>query len=198
MIYLASKSPRRRDLLRQIGVKFQLLVMRETGSRGADVDETPRPGEAPGDYVERLACVKAEIALRIVALRGLPGKPVLAADTTVTVGGDILGKPADDAEAESMLAQLSGRTHQVLTGVAAGRGDRILHRVSVSTVEFKRLSDAEIRAYVRTGEPRDKAGAYAIQGRAALFVRALSGSYSGIVGLPLFETGEMLRELGGL
>jgi septum formation protein len=193
-IYLASRSPRRRELLKQIGVSFELLLLREDLRRGADVDETPLPGEAPRDYVERVARTKAEVAWRQVVSRALPPHPVLAADTTVILDGEILGKPADTQHAMAMLARLSGRTHEVATAVAVARRDRVEHRLSVSTVEFRRLEDFEIRRYATTGEPLGKAGAYAIQGRAAVFAASVTGSYTGIVGLPLYETAELLAK----
>lgn len=195
-IYLASRSPRRRELLKQIGVGYELLLLREDPARGADVDETPLPGEAPRDYVLRITRAKAEVSWLRLQQRKLPRMPVLAADTAVVLDERILGKPADSEAAAEMLRALSGREHQVLTAVALAFEQRLAIRLSLSTVGFRNLSDDEIRRYILTGEPRDKAGAYAIQGRAAGFVASLSGSYSGVMGLPLFETSELLTEFG--
>jgi septum formation protein len=191
-IYLASRSPRRRELLKQIGVPFELLLLREDLRRGADVDETPLPEESPGVYVLRVAGVKANMAVRQIALRGLPQKPALAADTTVVFDGAVLGKPEDAEHAARILRALSGREHQVLTAVAVALRDRVETQISVSSVWFRELSDADIRRYCATGEPLDKAGAYGIQGRAGAFVTRIAGSYSGIMGLPLAETAELL------
>ncbi len=195
-IYLASKSPRRRELLRQIGVDFELLMLRNDTPRGPDVSEDVRPNEAPADYVARVARDKAAFAWNMVQTRRLPLRPVLAADTTVTIDGEILGKPATNAEAVQMLERLSGRTHQVLTSVAVHFTDMAEQVTQVSDVRFARLSPASIRAYCATPEPYDKAGGYGIQGLAALFVEHIDGSHSGIVGLPLFETARLLRLAG--
>jgi len=195
-IYLASRSPRRRELLKQAGIAFDLLLIRTDLRRGVDVDEAPLAGESPVAYVTRIVSAKAEAGWRHVLMRRLPAGPVLAADTTVVLEGEIVGKPDDAEHAQTILRRLSGRTHQVLTAVAVGRGEQLETALSTSTVEFRELDDAEIRRYVATGEPLDKAGAYAIQGRAAVFVRAISGSYSGIMGLPLYETAELLRRCG--
>ncbi len=195
-IYLASRSPRRRELLKQIGVSYEMLLLREDMARGADVDETPLPGEAPFDYVQRIAQAKAATGWLRVEQRRLPHLPVLAADTAVTVGGRIMGKPADGQAAIEMLGALSGREHEVLSAVALAFEDRLTMRLSVSKVGFKTLSAEQIRRYVLTGEPLDKAGAYAIQGKAAAFVASLSGSYSGVMGLPLSETAELLADFG--
>lgn len=179
---LASASPRRLELLRQVGIEPEV--------RPVDIDETPHIGEAAGEYVERLALAKARAAARNDV------RPVLGSDTAVVVDGDILGKPKDGADAAAMLRRLAGRTHTVMTAVAVVHGD-VEKVITVSSeVEFAPLSEAEIQAYWETGEPADKAGAYGIQGRAAAFVRRVNGSYSGVVGLPLFETMEMLKELG--
>jgi septum formation protein len=193
-IYLASRSPRRRELLTQLGVAFEELLTHEL--HGADVDETPHAGEAPPAYVLRVARAKAELGWRQVVSRGLAPLPVLAADTTVVLDGEILGKPDDDKHARQMLRRLSAHIHSVLTAVAVAQGDRRETALSASTVEFRNLDDAEIRAYVASGEPLDKAGAYAIQGKAAVFVRTLAGSYSGIMGLPLIETADLLWRFG--
>ena len=193
-IYLASRSPRRRELLTQLGVIFEELLTQER--HGADVDETPHAGEAPREYVLRVARAKAELGWQQVASRGLTALPVLSADTTVVCGGEILGKPDDPAHAQRMLQRLSAQPHEVFTAIAVARNGRRETALSTSTVEFRRLEDAEIRAYVASGEPLDKAGAYAIQGGAAVFVRKLAGSYSGIMGLPLIETADLLWRFG--
>jgi septum formation protein len=193
-IYLASRSPRRRDLLKQIGVPFELLLLREDLRRGVDVDETPLAEESPGVYVLRVASAKAAMAVRQIAYRGLPQKPVLSADTTVVFDGQIVGKPEDAEHAARILRTLSGREHQVLTAVAIALREQIEAQISVSSVSFRELTDTDIRRYVTTGEPLDRAGAYAIQGRAGAFVTRISGSYSGIMGLPLAETVELLQK----
>jgi septum formation protein len=195
-VYLASRSLRRRDLLKQIGVSFELLLLREAPGRAPDFDEAQLPVEPPLAYVERVARHKAQVGWRRLTQRRLLRHPVLAADTTVALAGEILGKPADRDEAIAFLRRLSGRVHQVHTAVAVCHEERLEVAVSSSEVEFGELSEPEVRHYVATGEPVDKAGAYAIQGRAALFVRALRGSYSGVVGLPLFETGRLLASFG--
>jgi len=181
LLVLASRSPRRRELLWQIGVPHQVAA--------ADIDEQPLPGETPADCVQRLALAKA----RTVAPAGLP---VLGADTAVVLDGQMLGKPADRAEGVAMLRRLSGRTHRVLTAVALvdGPGSRLA--VSASEVEFRVLAEAECQRYWDSGEPRDKAGGYAIQGLGAVFISALRGSYSGVMGLPLFETAALLAAAG--
>lgn len=196
-IYLASKSPRRRDLLRQIGVQFDVLTFRG-GERGedADVDETPVDGEDVARYVERLALTKAEAGVRRILWRKLPRQPVLAADTTLEVDGEIVGKPRDADDARAILQCLSGRKHRVLTAVAISDGTRTRCRVSSSEVSFRALTEDDIRRYIVSGEPMDKAGAYGIQGRAAMFVEEIRGSYSGIMGLPLFETAQLLEVFG--
>jgi septum formation protein len=193
-IYLASRSPRRRDLLKQIGVPFELLLLREDLRRGVDVDETPMADESAGVYVLRIARLKAEMAVRQIAYRNLPQKPVLAADTTVVFDGEIIGKPDDAEHAARMLRTLSGREHQVLTAVAVALREQTETQISVSSVWFRELSDADVRRYCASGEPLDKAGAYAIQGRAGAFVTRITGSYSGIMGLPLAETVELLQK----
>ena len=195
-IYLASRSPRRRELLKQIGIGFELLLFREDSKRGVDLDERPLEHESAGEYVIRVARAKADMAWQRVADRRLFRRPVLAADTTVALGNDIFGKPADRDEAAEMLNRLAGRTHQVLTAVAVCREDILHTALSVSEVEFKPLSEQEIRHYVASGEPLDKAGAYAVQGRAAAFIQRLAGSYSGVMGLPLYETAELLHKFG--
>jgi septum formation protein len=197
MIYLASRSPRRRELLAQIGVKFEPLLFREGPRQDADTDEAVRPGEQPDAYVRRVTQLKSEAAWqRVVMRRGLQRKPVLAADTTVAIAGEILGKPNDRADAERMLKTLSGTQHRVLTAVALQFESRFEVAVSESLVTFTPLDAERIAAYVQSGEPFDKAGAYAIQGRAAAFVERLEGSYTGVMGLPLFETANLLRKFG--
>ena len=194
-IYLASRSLRRRELLSQIGVRFHLLLFRARPGEDAEVDESPLAAEEPGAYVERTARAKAEAGWRRLLQRNLPLAPVLAADTTVALEGRIFGKPADRGEAAEMLAALSGRAHEVLTAAALKQGDWLESAVSRSEVRLKKLSEEEIRQYVATGECDDKAGAYAIQGRAARFVIELRGSYSGVMGLPLYETSQLLERL---
>jgi septum formation protein len=195
-IYLASRSPRRRDLLKQVGVPFELLLLREDLRRGVDVDETPLADESAGVYVLRIAKAKAEMAVRQIAYRNLPQRPVLAADTTVVFDGEIIGKPEDAEHAGRMLRALSGREHQVLTAVAVALREQIETQISVSSVWFRELTDVEVRRYCASGEPLDKAGAYGIQGRAGAFVTRIAGSYSGIMGLPLAETVELLQRFG--
>lgn len=194
-LYLASHSPRRLELLRQIGLQPTVLPLRRNPPR-VDVDETPLPGEAAPDYVQRLACSKACIAARIREGRRLPDWPVLAADTCVVQDGLILGKPRDRAEAADMLRRYSGRTHQVHTAVAIAYHGRLEVAVSLSAVRFCTLSEQDIAAYVASPEPYDKAGGYGIQGLAAKFVEQLEGSYSGVMGLPLHETARLLKALG--
>lgn len=195
-IYLASKSPRRRELLRQIGVDFSLLLLREQTPRGPDVSEEVELGELPQDYVARVTREKASIGYKIMHARKLPSMPVLAADTTVTIDGKILGKPANESEATAMLRVLSGRTHQVLTAIAVQHHEQLWQTIQISEVSFASLSDGMIERYCATGEPYDKAGGYGIQGMAAVFIEHISGSYSGIMGLPLFETAQILRRAG--
>ncbi|MDO9188893.1 MAG: Maf family protein [Sulfurimicrobium sp.] len=194
-IYLASASPRRRELLKQIGVRFEVLLLRTQPAR-AEVDETPILGEAPRDYVVRLARAKAEAGSMACRSRHLPAYPVLAADTTVTLDGAIIGKPANRAEAEATLARLAGRRHEVLSAVAIAFDGRLEVKLSASCVEFAPLDASAIKRYVASGESHDKAGAYAIQGRAAAFVTRLEGSYSGVMGLPLSETSQLLQKFG--
>lgn len=184
-LLLASQSPRRRELLQQIGVSCQVAP--------ADIDETPRPGESPAEYVLRMACEKAETGWRQA---GSPDTTaVLAADTSVVCDQRILGKPGSQREAVEMLQLLSGRSHKVLSAVAL-RWQGLHSRLSVSKVIFRRISMSEADAYWRSGEPADKAGGYAIQGLGALFIERLEGSYSGVMGLPLFETAQLLQLSG--
>jgi len=195
-IYLASRSPRRRELLTQIGVHFQTMLFRDHERADTEVDESPLPGETAEVYVERVARSKAEYGGNLWRNRHLPPKPVLSADTTLEFEGEIIGKPRDAADASAILTRLSGQTHRVLTGVALSFEGRTEYAVSISEVRFRTLEADEIRHYVQSGEPMDKAGAYGIQGRAGLFVEHLSGSYTGVMGLPLCETGMLLRRFG--
>jgi septum formation protein len=197
-IYLASRSPRRRELLRQLGVGFEVLSLRERQGRDIDVDETPLPGEAPDAYVLRVATAKADTGWRRLMERRLPKVthlPVLAADTTVCLGTQILGKPANRDDAGRMLRALSGNEHHVLTAVAVRFGGRLETALSDTLVRFMPLAEQDIAAYVATDEPLDKAGAYAIQGRAAAFAEHLQGSYTGVMGLPLHETAMLLARI---
>ena len=197
MIYLASRSPRRRDLLAQIGVKFEPLLFREGPRQDVETDEAVRPDEQADEYVRRVARLKCESAWqRVVMRRGLRRMPVLAADTTVALAGVILGKPADRHDAERMLRLLAGTQHRVLTAVAVQMETRFEMAVSESLVTFSALDDARVAAYVQSGEPFDKAGGYGIQGRAGAFVERLEGSYTGVMGLPLYETSNLLRMFG--
>ena len=219
-VYLASQSPRRRQLLEQLGVAHELLLPGD--DEDTEALEEPLPGEAPTRYVRRVTGLKLDAALARLARRGLPPAPVLCSDTTVALGRTLYGKPADDRDAARMLGELAGRTHRVLTAVAIGRlpggraagrtgsadkadrasvsaptsGPLRLEALSESRVTFEPLSRAQIARYVASGEPRGKAGAYAIQGRAAMHVTAIQGSYSGIMGLPLHETAGLLRRYG--
>jgi len=186
LLYLASQSPRRRQLLEQIGVRFDTVDV--------DVPELRAPGEQPRDYVSRVAREKAGAGL--LELAGVAGAIVLGADTEVVLGDEVFGKPADSADAVTMLRRLSGREHQVITVVWCVSAGREECAVSQSTVEFGVLSEVDIAAYVASGEPMGRAGAYAIQGRAAAFIARICGSYSSVMGLPLFETAQLLRRLG--
>ncbi len=195
-VHLASRSPRRRELLTQIGVAFDTIILRDSPRAEPGLDETPLPGEDPIAYVERVARSKAEHGCRIVQWRRLRAQPVLAADTTLELAGELIGKPIDAADAQAILQRLSGKTHRVLTAVAVGFESRIELALSISEVRFRTLDEQEIRHYVASGEPMDKAGGYGIQGRAAMFVEHLAGSYSGVMGLPLCETARLLKRYG--
>lgn len=195
-IYLASQSPRRRELLKQIGVHYEVLLMRSDPRRNVLVDETPLEGEAPVDYVLRVCREKALAGWKTLALRNLPLHPVLAADTTVTLGGKIIGKPDDNEHAAEILRTLSGTNHQVLTAVAIAFDERVELRLSVSEITFDVLSEERVRRYLLTNEAHDKAGAYGIQGYAGVFVKHIEGSYTGVMGLPLYETAELLKLFG--
>jgi septum formation protein len=192
LVYLASQSPRRRTLLEQIGVPCRVMPV--------DIPELPQPGEAPALYVERLALEKARTCRERLAASGesddgLRSATILGADTSVVVDNEVLGKPRDRADGLAMLRRLSGRDHEVLTGVAVIRGAAVHCALSVSRVRFAPLSDAAIAAYWDTGEPADKAGAYAVQGFGAAFIERIEGSYSGVMGLPLFEVANLLARV---
>ncbi|HSI94972.1 MAG: nucleoside triphosphate pyrophosphatase [Methylophilaceae bacterium] len=187
-IYLASRSPRRGELLGQIGIGFDVLP--------SDVDESVLAEEAPEHYVLRLAKEKASVCVQRLAEQGLPLRPVLAADTTVCIDGMILGKPESDADAAAMLRRMSDRWHVVHTAVAVADKDRVEVALSSTQVELAPLSDADIEAYIASGEPRDKAGSYGIQGLAGTFIRRIEGSYSGVMGLPIYETAQLLKQFG--
>ena len=196
IIYLASKSPRRRELLKQIGVQYELLIIRDQPPARLDIDETALPNELPRSYVERIVKLKADAAVRIMRVRRLPVRPILTADTTVALGDEIFGKPANADEARAMLGKLSGQTHHVLTAVAVSFDFDTHQLLSTSYVTFATLSETDIKRYIDSGESKDKAGAYAIQGIAAKFISKISGSYSGVMGLPLHETTQLLRKAG--
>lgn len=193
-IYLASQSPRRRDLLAQWGVRTELLL--PDPDEDVEALEQVLPGESPTRYVRRVTALKLDAACARLRRRGGPGGVVLCADTTVALGGQILGKPTSKADARRMLAALANRTHQVLTAVAVARGDQVWTGLSRSRVTFGPWCAADIARYVETGEPMGKAGAYGIQGLAGLWVERLSGSYTGIMGLPAYETAQLLRAAG--
>jgi len=190
-LYLASASPRRHEILLRMGVAHTVLDVPSPPGE----DEPRLAGEHPADYVRRTAREKALRAVAWVGEQGLPPQPILAADTTVFLGDDILGKPADAADAQHMLKRLSGTAHNVHTAVVLAWEGQLDEKVSMTEVRMKPLSDAEIAAYCATGEPMGKAGAYGIQGHAALFIEHISGSYSGVMGLPVFETGLLLQRL---
>ena len=193
-IYLASQSPRRRQLLEQLGVRHELLLP----DAGEDTEglEAVLPGEPPARYVQRVTGLKLDAALARLERRGLPAAPVLCSDTTVALGRTVYGKPQDAQDAGRMLRELSGKTHRVLTAVAIQQGRKRRQALCESRVTFARMTPAQIRAYVATGEPLGKAGAYAVQGRAAAHISHISGSYSGIMGLPMHETALLLRAFG--
>lgn len=193
-IYLASQSPRRSQLLEQLGVAHRVLL--PDADEDSEALEVMLPGEAPRAYVQRVTALKLRAAVTRLQRLGLPDAPVLCADTTVALGEVILGKPADAQDAQRMLGQLSGHTHQVFTAVALGWGGRVVQACSASDVVFAALAAEAIARYAESGEPMGKAGAYAVQGRAAAFIARIEGSYSGIMGLPLFETAQLLRTMG--
>jgi septum formation protein len=193
-IYLASQSPRRRQLLEQLGVRHELLL--PDAGEDSEALEAVQPGEAPAAYVQRVTGLKLDAALERLRRRGLPPAPVLCSDTTVALGRTIYGKPQDGDDAARMLRALSGHTHRVLTAVAVQSGRQRRQALSDSRVRFAPMTPGQIRAYVASGEPLGKAGAYAVQGRAAAHIERIAGSYSGIMGLPLYETAGLLRECG--
>jgi len=193
-VYLASQSPRRRQLLEQLGVQYELLL--PDAGEEAEALEAVMPAEAPVPYVKRVTQLKLDAALQRLQGRGLPAAPVLCSDTTVALGRVIYGKPQDERDAARMLRELSGRTHRVLTAVALQSGRKRREVLSESRVTFAALTPAQIQRYVASGEPLGKAGAYAVQGRAAAFISHISGSYSGIMGLPMHETAQLLRAFG--
>lgn len=193
-VYLASQSPRRRQLLEQLGVAYELLL--PAADEDAEALEAMLPHEAPLTYVQRVTQLKLDAALQRLRDRDLPPAPILCSDTTVALGRAILGKPANAGDAERILSTLSGKTHRVLTAVALGTAEVRRQAVSISRVTFAPMTPEQIRAYVATGEPMGKAGAYAVQGRAAAYISGLSGSYSGIMGLSMFETAQLLKAFG--
>ena len=199
-VYLASQSPRRAQLLTQLGVRHELLLA--DSSEDAEALEAVKPNEAPAAYVKRVTALKLDAAVARMVRRGLQNAPVLCSDTTVALGREIYGKPRSTRDAQRMLTALSGQTHRVLTAVAVqanGKEGAVGARHAaccVSQVQFEAMTPAQIKAYVATGEPLGKAGAYAVQGRAALHITRISGSYSGIMGLPLYETAQLLRAAG--
>ncbi len=187
-IYLASRSPRRAELLQQMGVLFTVVP--------ADIDETPHAMEQSDAYVKRLAIEKAQAGYALVLQKAWFEMPVLAADTTVSIDGEILGKPQDDEDAYRMLSLMSGRWHEVHTGIAVAQAGHLAMEISSTMVQMDDLSDAVIRAYIATGEPKDKAGAYGIQGIAGSLIKRIEGSYSGVMGLPVYETAKLLKHAG--
>jgi septum formation protein len=192
-IYLASQSPRRAQLVEMLGVSFELLVA--DASEDAESLEAVLKNEAPSTYVQRVTGLKLDAAVSRMKQRGLPARPVLCSDTTVALGRTIYGKPENEADAVRMLSALSGKTHRVLTAVAMQSGKKRVQALSISKVTFAEMTQKQIKAYVASGEPMGKAGAYAIQGRAAAYVSHISGSYSGIMGLPMHETAQLLQQL---
>lgn len=192
-VYLASQSPRRRQLLEQIGVRYELLL--PSPAEDSEALEMVKPGEAPLTYVKRVTQLKLEAAVDRMKQRGLPQAPILCADTTVALGREILGKPQDDKDALRILKMLSGQTHRVLTAVAVASNRKRAICVSVSQVTFASMKLADIKSYIASGEPMGKAGAYGVQGLAATHISEIKGSYSGIMGLPLFETAQLLKQI---
>ena len=193
-IYLASQSPRRRQLLEQLGVRHELLLA--DADEDAESLEAVLPGESPSAYVQRVTALKLDAALARLKRRSLPAAPILCSDTTVALGRTIYGKPADAADARRMLDELAGQTHRVLTAIALGTARRRRQALNVSRVTFAPMTHQQIAAYVASGEPMGKAGAYAVQGRAAAFISRITGSYSGIMGLPMHETAQLLSSFG--
>jgi septum formation protein len=195
-IYLCSKSPRRRELLKQIEVNFEILWLRSDPKRDFSLSETPQENEKAFDYVQRICKLKAHAGWDVLSARNLSSFPVLSADTTVTLDDKIIGKPRDNVHAAEILHSLSGRQHQVLTAVALCFENRLDIRISTTTVTFAKLDEARIQRYLLGNEVLDKAGAYGIQGYAGAFVERIEGSYTGVMGLPLFETVELLENFG--
>ncbi len=195
-IYLASRSPRRRELLKQIGIRFDPLLLRLATPRGPDIDEAQHKDEPAADYVERTAREKAAFGLEVLSMRSMLYRPVLAADTIVIVDDEVLAKPANPTQAADFIRRLAGRTHEVRTAVALAMQGPVLVATSTSRVNFRLIDEAEILRYCATGESNDKAGGYAIQGLAAIFIERIEGSYSGVMGLPLFETARLLAQAG--
>jgi septum formation protein len=193
-VYLASQSPRRQQLLEQMGVAYQLLLPDE--SEDAEALEVVLSSESPKAYVQRVTFLKLAAALQRMKLRGLPLAPVLCADTTVALGRTIYGKPDNIGHAQRMLSDLSGQSHRVLTSVAVGTVRKQAQALSISNVRFAPMTSQQIKRYVASGEPMGKAGAYAVQGRASVHIEHISGSYSGIMGLPMYETAQLLRDFG--
>jgi septum formation protein len=193
-IYLASQSPRRQSLLSQMGQGFVLLL--PDPSEDVESLESTQARESPLDYVKRVTALKLRAALNRWRLRGLSLAPILCADTTVALGSDILGKPQDDDDAFQMLSSMSGRWHEVHTGIAVATADGVNVDISTTKVEMAPLSDQTILAYIATGEPLDKAGAYGIQGFAGTLIKRIEGSYTGVMGLPVFETAQLLSQVG--
>ena len=192
-VYLASQSPRRRQLLEQMGVQYEVLLA--TPEEDAESLEVVLPNEAPLTYVKRVTQLKLEAAVQRMKQRGLPNAPVLCADTTVALGRSILGKPENAADALRILKILSGQTHRVLTAVALASGRKRVSAVSISQVTFASMTLAEMKNYIATGEPMGKAGAYGVQGAAAAYISQIKGSYTGIMGLPMYETAQLLKQL---
>ncbi len=189
-IWLASKSPRRAEILKQLGVPFELLLPNDPVA--AEALEAARPNEAPGKYVLRVTLAKLALAQKKMRDEQLTVRPILVADTTVAIGSRMLGKPSDNADCANMMRALSGRRHRVLTAIALARGTRVKHKLQISRVTFGRISEQQIRQYVQTGDGLDKAGGYGIQGVAAQFIKRIDGSYSGIMGLPIYDTAQLL------
>ena len=193
-VYLASQSPRRRQLLEQLGVQYELLLA--DASEDAEALELVLKNEAPAAYVKRVTALKLDAAVARLVRRKLPPAPVLCSDTTVALGRIIYGKPENAQDAERMLSELAGKTHRVLTAIAVQQGAQRFQAVSTSRVSFEPMTAEKINAYVATGEPMGKAGAYGIQGRVAMHIMRIDGSYSGIMGLPLWETAALLQAAG--
>lgn len=193
-VYLASQSPRRRQLLEQLGVQYELLLA--DASEDAEALELALKNETPAAYVKRVTALKLDAAVARLVRRKLPPAPVLCADTTVALGRTIYGKPENARDAERMLSELAGRTHRVLTAIAVQQGAQRFRALSTSRVSFEPMTAEKIHAYVATGEPMGKAGAYGIQGRVAMHIMRINGSYSGIMGLPLWETATLLQAAG--